>query len=97
MARDRMAPDSGDSRVPDDGMAIPVQSVGEMSNPAQKPVLEVLKTPFEGFHSVAPGMRFWHGPADLRPPFWAGQASFLCARRVRGHGVGPNQDLRQIQ
>ena len=32
--------------------------------------------------SVAPGMRFWHGPADLRPPFWAGQAFFLCARRV---------------
>ena len=21
---------------------------------------------------VAPGIRFWHGPADLRPPFWAG-------------------------
>ena len=39
-------------------------------------------------HGVAPGMRFWHGPADLRPPFWAGQASFLCARRSRGDGVG---------
>ena len=46
---------------------------------------------------VAPGMRFWHGPADLRPPFWAGQASFLCARRSRGDGVGSDQDLRQIQ
>ena len=31
---------------------------------------------------VAPGLRFWHGPADLGPPFWAGQASFLCACRL---------------
>jgi hypothetical protein len=30
-------------------------------------------------------------PADLRPPFWAGLASFLSARRVRGKGVGPSR------
>jgi hypothetical protein len=50
-----------------------------------------------GLRGVAPGRRFWHGPADLRPPFWAGKASFLCACRVRGDGVGLDQDLRQIQ
>src|SRR5438094_836328 len=38
-------------------------------------------------------MRFWHGPADLRPPFWAGQAFFLCARRARGDRRGVHQDL----
>jgi hypothetical protein len=91
------APDFQDSRVPDGGVAIPALSAREMPNPTQKPLLGVLKTPLRAFRSVAPGKRFWHGPADLRPPFWAGQASFLCARRVRGHGVGPNQDLRQIQ
>src|SRR5438105_4169953 len=36
-------------------------------------------------------MRFWHGPADLRPPFWAGQAFFLCARRARGDRAGWNK------
>jgi hypothetical protein len=97
MMPSQMAPDFRDSPVPDDRAAVPALSDREILNPAQKPVLGVLKTPFKAFRSVAPGMRFWHGPADLRPPFWAGQASFLCARRVRGHGVGPNQDLRQIQ
>src|SRR5213595_2577408 len=38
-------------------------------------------------------MRFWHGPADLRPPFWAGQAFFLCARRARGDRRGVHQDI----
>src|SRR5437868_10716670 len=38
-------------------------------------------------------MRFWHGPADLRPSFWAGQAFFLCARRARGDRRGVHQDL----
>jgi hypothetical protein len=92
-----MGLDSGDSRVPEGCMAVRAPAAREMPNQAQKPVLEVLKTPFKGLHGVAPGMRFWHGPADLRPPFWAGQASFLCAAASSGHGVGPNQDLRQIQ
>src|SRR5260370_14927170 len=33
------------------------------------------------------------GPADLGPPFWAGQAFFLCARRARGDRRGVHQDL----
>src|SRR5258705_2630979 len=33
------------------------------------------------------------GPADLRPPFWAGQAFFLCARRARDDRRGVHQDL----
>jgi len=28
---------------------------------------------------------------DLRPPSWAGLASFLCAGRVSGDGVGPSK------
>jgi hypothetical protein len=28
---------------------------------------------------------------DLRPSFWAGRASFLSVRRVRGPGVGPSK------
>ena len=55
------------------------------------------KSLFLALHDVAPGMRFWHGPADLRPPFWAGQASFLCAGRNSGDRRGHHQDLRQIQ
>jgi hypothetical protein len=27
-------------------------------------------------------------PPDLRPPFWAGKASFLCVRRDSGEGAG---------
>lgn len=46
---------------------------------------------------VAPGKRFWHGPADLRQPFWAGLASFLSARRPRRPGRRAIQDLRQIR
>jgi len=51
------------------------------------------KSTFFAPRGVAPGMRFWHGPADLRPPFWAGKASFLCACRARGEGVGLHQHL----
>ena len=61
------------------------------------PVISFQKSMVFAVRGVAPGRRFWHGPADLRPPFWAGKASFLCACRVRGDGVGLDQDLRQIQ
>jgi hypothetical protein len=61
------------------------------------PVISFQKSMVFALRGVAPGRRFWHGPADLRPPFWAGKASFLCACRVRGDGVGLDQDLRQIQ
>src|SRR6266850_317578 len=32
-----------------------------------------------GLRSVAPGVRFWHGPADLRPSFGQGGPSFMRA------------------
>src|SRR6201988_2304906 len=37
------------------------------------------------------GSDFGMVPADLRPPFWAGWACFLCAGRIRGDGVGPSR------
>ena len=43
------------------------------------------------------GNDFGMVPADLRPPSWAGLASFLCARRVKRPGRGAIQDLRQIR
>ena len=46
------------------------------------------KSTVYALRSVAQEMRFWHGPADLRPPFWAGQAFFLCVRRSRGEAWG---------
>ena len=91
------APDLVDSRVPDDAVAIPVPSAREMPNPTQKPVLGAVKSRFKALHGVAPGMRFWHGPADLRPPFGQGGPPFYAPAASSGNGVGPNQDLRQIQ
>src|SRR3979490_2135809 len=37
-------------------------------------------------------------PADLRPPFWAGQASFLCARRLprRRRGVTAGSEANSM-
>ncbi len=61
---------------------------GETGGGGQSPPKTKENRPFRPPRGVAPGVRFWHGPADLRPPFWAGQASFLCARRTCGDGVG---------
>src|SRR5438128_1801777 len=46
------------------------------------------KSTDSGLRGVAPGRRFWHGPADLRSPFWAGKASIICAGRARGMAWG---------
>jgi hypothetical protein len=40
------------------------------------------------FAALRRGSDFGMVPADLRPPFWAGRASILCARSFRGDGVG---------
>src|SRR5215204_4990697 len=41
------------------------------------------KSTDSGLRGVAPGRRFWHGPADLRPPFWAGKASTIHNTNMR--------------
>ena len=38
-------------------------SMQQMVNPTQKPFLRATKTPLRPFRDVAPGKRFWHGPA----------------------------------
>ncbi len=38
--------------------------------------------------SVAQGMRFWHGPADLRPPLWAGAGLLFRRPPLPRCGVG---------
>src|SRR5260370_22198120 len=45
------------------------------------------------FAGVRGGLCFGGGAAVLSPPFWAGQAFFLCARRARGDRRGVDQDL----
>jgi hypothetical protein len=40
------------------------------------------KSTDSGFRSVAPGGRFWHGPADLRPPFGQGRPPFYASSAI---------------
>src|SRR5437867_7010864 len=46
------------------------------------------KSTDSGLRGVEPRRRFWHGPADLRSPFWAGKASITGAGRARGMAWG---------
>ena len=55
------------------------------------------KARFRPTAALRRGSDFGMVPADLRPPSWAGLASFLCACRVSRHGRGAIQDLRQIR
>src|SRR3954463_1540190 len=51
-----------------------------------------------GLRGVAPGERFWHGPGRFEAALWAGQASFLCARRLprRRRGVTAGSEANSM-
>jgi hypothetical protein len=46
------------------------------------------KSAFFAIRGVAPGRRFWHGPADLRPPFGQGRPPFYAPAALAGKAWG---------
>jgi hypothetical protein len=65
--------------------------------PGENWYLEYKKGRFSPTAALRRGGDFGMVPADLRPPSWAGLASFLYARRIMRPGRGAIQDLRQIR
>ena len=65
--------------------------------PAKTGAWTVKKGRYLPFMALRRGDDFGMVPADLRPPYWAGPASFLSVRRIKRPGRGAIQDLRQIR
>src|SRR5262249_52284222 len=49
------------------------------------------KSPVSALRGVAPGVPFWHGPGRFEAALLGREGLVLCARRVRGAGVGLHQ------